>query len=227
MLEPTTKHVRKDRRVTRIPGVKLDIGIGAELIISFPGIRHGYKGRIIGFERYQYLIASVRIPSDIRSQLKANSAVIVKYIHDGTVFGFRTDVLNHIITPAQLLFLTFPDQAEKLDLRKSSRAHCNIEGALYCYDEAHECLVVDVSGTGCRIAFSPKARDRLCQVEPGTTLVVNMMLGATGALKQPIMVKNIKRDKGTITLGCMFLDINSEEAVLISNYMDKINKLRI
>lgn len=213
-------------RIAKIAGVNLEVALESELVVMFPDAQAGYRGKIVGYHAYEYIIAAVRLPKSIRDGLSYKDEIVIKYLHEGTVYGFRSTILNHITRPAPLLFFTYPESLEKLDLRKASRTSCNIDGTIFTMEgKGYECLVLNVSETGCKVAVAVTARDPLNSLEAGGDMLVAMQLGSFGTLKVPVVVKNIVKEKGNIHFGCMFLDISEEEQERITRYVDKIERL--
>lgn len=216
-----------ESKIAKIAGVNLEVALGSDLVVMLPGAQTGYRGTIVGFDAYEYIIASLRLPKSVRDSLTYKGELVIKYLHEGTVYGFRSTILNHITRPAPLLFFTYPDSLEKLDLRKASRTSCNIDGTIFTMEgKGYECLVLNVSETGCKVSVAVNARDPLNTMEKGQDMVVTMQLGSSGAVKLPVGVKNITKEKGNIHFGCMFLDINEKEQEQISSYVEKIERLR-
>jgi len=218
--------VPQDAKVTRIPGVQLNAAPGKEVIIRIPGREQSYKGKIIGLDPYDFVIVKVRLPSALREELMFGGTVVVKYVHQGTIYGFRAMVHNAITSPAPMLFFEYPEIIEKLDLRQTQRLDCSIDGSLHTTDDEVECMVVNVSETGCKVSARAGTRGVLQQTKVDDALIVSMNLGSVGELKVAIAVKNISLEKGIMSLGCMFLDITKDELTTIRKYLDKINRLK-
>ncbi|QGY40059.1 flagellar brake protein [Pseudodesulfovibrio cashew] len=216
--------VPENAKVIRVPGVQLDASPGKEVILRVPGSSQSYRGRIVGFDPYEFVIIKVRLPSALRRELANGRNVVVKYVHQGTVNGFMAQVENAITTPAPLLFIQYPNMVEKLALRSSKRKECNIDGVLHTTDDEVECLIVNASESGCKLSVRVGERDVLRQTRVDDALIVAMNLGSLGELKVAVAVKNLSREKGIMTMGCMFLDISKEEMGTIREYLDKISR---
>lgn len=214
-----------EKKVTRIPGVQLDIALGKEVIIRIPGREQSYRGKIVGLDPYDFLIAKVRLPSAVRKDLKFGGEVVIKYVHKGTVYGFKALVHNAISSPVPLIFFEYPDIIERLALRRTTRQKCHIDGMLHSTDAEVECMIVNVSETGCRISARIGSNEMLKNTKVDDALIVAMNLGNEGVLKVAIAVKNITMQKGIISFGCMFLDISQEEMESIQSYLEKISRL--
>jgi len=212
-------------KVTKIPGIQMEISLGKEVVIRIPGVEQSYRGKIVGLDPYDYIIASVRLPSSVRKELSFGGELIVKYIQKGTIYGFRATVHNAIASPASLIFFDYPDVIEKIDLRRASRHKSSIDGMLHTIEGDFECMVVNVSETGCKISARAGARDILKKTKVDDTMVISMTLGSDGQLKLPVAVRNLSVEKGIIYMGAMYLDIRKDEEELITKYLDRIQRL--
>lgn len=215
----------KNAKITRVPGVKLDISPGKEVILRIPGHDHSYRGTIIGLDPYDYIIAKVRLPSSLRKSLKLGGEVVLKYVNQGTIYGFKAHVHNAISSPAPLIFFDYPDIIEKIPLRRTPRTKSNIDGILHTTDDEIECMIVNVSETGCKISTHAGTKGAIKNTQVDDALIVAMNLGSLGELKVAVAVKNIQQEKGIISFGCMFLDISDNEMQAIQKYLDKLSRL--
>lgn len=214
-----------DAKVTRTPGVQLNVIPGKEVVVRASDSKQLYRGKIVGYEPYDFIIAKVRLPQTIRQGLRLGGTLTLKYMHDGTVYGFNAPVQNIISSPASLVFFEYPDVIERLDLRRTSRMACNIDAVLHAENDEEECMVINVSETGCMISARAGSRDLLQRTKVDDALIVAMNLGNEGVLKVAVAVKNITLEKGIINLGCMFLDITKEEMTTIQSYLERISRL--
>jgi len=211
--------------VLKMPGIQLRVSLGKNVIIRVPGADSSYRGHIVGFDPYDYLIASVRLPGRIRDQLALGGEIIVKYIHQGTVYGFKTPTFNVVTSPTSLVFFAYPSTIEKVELRRDSRTNCNIDARLQAEDDEYECLIINISATGCKATVRAGTRDPMSRLEVGDALVAFVNLGAEGTLKLPIVVRNIKREQGLHTIGAMFLELNDIEEERIGTYLERMRRL--
>ena len=108
----------KDTKVIKVPGVQLEIPLGKDVIIRIPGVEQSYRGTIVGYDPYDFIIARVRLPSKVREGLSFGGQLIVKYVNQGAVYGFKAAVHNSITSPASLVFFSYPAVIEKI-----GRAH--------------------------------------------------------------------------------------------------------
>ncbi|WP_319583131.1 flagellar brake protein [uncultured Pseudodesulfovibrio sp.] len=216
-----------EARVLKIPGVQLRVSLGKNVVIRVPGADQSYRGRIVGLEPYEYLIVSVRLPGRIRDQLALGGEIIVKYVHQGTVYGFKSTTFNAVTSPTSLIFCAYPTVIEKVELRRDTRTKCSIDARLLTEDAEYECLIANISSTGCKITVRACARDSIARLEGGDTMMIAANLGIEGSLKLPIVVRNIKREQGLHVIGAMFLDLNEIEQERIGTYLERMRRLSL
>ena len=152
----------ENAKVSKIPGVKMRVDIGKNVVVRIPDVESSYRGRIVGYDPYEYIVLSVRLPSRVRQAISQRGQIILKYLHKGTVYGFRTYVIDAIRRPAPLVFIEYPSIIEKIELRRQTRCEVNIDGSLHTRTGEHECLVMNISTTGCKISARAAAKDPPC-----------------------------------------------------------------
>lgn len=214
-----------DSKVSKVPGVKISVDVGKDVVVRIPGETQSYRGRVVGYDPYEYIIISVRLPARTSRTLADGGQIILKYLHRGTVYGFKTYSLGATRSPAPLVFVEYPNIIEKIELRRESRREVNIDGELYTQEGRHECLIVNLSTTGCKISARATARDPLAMTRVDDTMTVAFNLGPGEVFKMPLAVRNIERAKGIISLGAMFLDLSSDEEIAIGEHLEKVERL--
>ncbi len=215
----------ENNKVVKIPGVQLEMPLGKEVVVRIPNVDQTYKGKIVGYDPYDYIIAHLRLSSKVRQELTFSGQLIVKYVHKGAIYGFKAAVMNAISSPTSLVFFDYPSVIEKITLRRTSRSNCNIDGLLQTLDNEYDCMIVNVSETGCKMSARAGTRDDLARTKVGETMVVSMTLGHYGTLKLPVAIRNLSLEKGILSMGAQFLDINKNEMKIINQYLEKIAKL--
>ncbi|OPZ60944.1 MAG: hypothetical protein BWY87_00157 [Deltaproteobacteria bacterium ADurb.Bin510] len=58
--------------------------------------------------------------------------MIVRYLYNGTVYGFQTKLIEYITSPTKLFFLDYPRIIEHHDLRQEKRFPCHLRPASSC-----------------------------------------------------------------------------------------------
>lgn len=209
-------------KIVKIAGMQLEIPIGKDVVVRIPALNQTYKGKIVGCHPYDYVIVQVRMPSKVRQELTFSGQLVLKFVHKGSVYGFRASVMNAISSPTSLVFFEYPEVAERIALRRTSRTKCNIEARLETLDSEYDCMVMNVSETGCKISVRAGTRDDIRKTRVGEAMIVSMTLGQNGPLKLPFAVRNISQEQGILSMGAQFLDITADEVKAINSYLDKI-----
>lgn len=171
-------------------GAKLGIEIGARVLIS----RTGQEGKRIpcefaGASDNEFLIIKAPLVPGIKDMLREGDAVTLRYIHKGTLYGFRAHILNAVFKPAPLIITDYPYTAEKIELRDSKRVNCMLPCQIRtATNKSVSAMVVDISLSGCRAACSlERSGDcgELTESEKGKALKLVLSLSSDS---QPITI---------------------------------------
>jgi hypothetical protein len=116
--------------------------------------------QLLGKVEGQYLVLRIIRPKSFDTLgFSYGDTVILRYLHAGVVYAFRTLVLNAVHAPEGLLFVAYP-QAHAVQhhpLRASDRLPCSLPVNLTLGDTASAALVVDLSQSGCQCVLPPSA----------------------------------------------------------------------
>ncbi len=167
----------------------------------------------------------VRLPQDTISRLGQNPGVVVQVNSSGTVYGFRSEVINRVSVPAPLLFLSHPDSVERLALRRAERLDvtlpCSIHGAF----GDHEVVLLDLCPSGCSFAARSSLKSPLRTAQPGERLILRCDLGFGHTLTVPLTLRRVDEQKGRITMGGQFVDMTEESSEMLNNYLQRMQGL--
>ncbi len=108
-------------------GTRLAIELGINIKLNIQGLGQNLSSKFIGLESPQYII--VKIPaavshSTIVQTLVPNTRVVVRYVYNGTVFGFNTHILQAFFVPMYVLFLAYPKSITEQNIREHQRIAC-------------------------------------------------------------------------------------------------------
>lgn len=201
----------------------LAIDLGCPLFLQCKGQKDRFKSRLIGFLPGQYLIVATPSVPGIRNLLAANEGVLVRYIHQGEVFGFRSDVIGTITAPFALTFLACPLRVERINLRKAPRIDCHIPATLTSGEQSFSGMILDISTAGC--LFSSRSTD--CEtfsaaMETPVTLSF-LQLGKEDEVVVQGTVKNLRQDGQRLNLGVLFKDPEPAFRNQISAYIEEVS----
>ena len=223
--QPAIEPPEPGRRVERLPGVHLNLKVGNQLLLRMLCVDKRYEGKVVGLEPYSYCIVQVRLPQDTITRLGQNPGVVAQLNSSGTLFGFRTEVVNRVSVPAPLLFLSPPDSVERLVLRRTERLDvtipCTVHGAL----GDHEVVLLDLAPAGCSFAARANLKSPLRSAQTGERLILRCDLGTGQSLTLPMILRRVEEQKGRITMGGQFVDLNEESTRQLHSYLQRMQGL--
>jgi len=223
--KPALETADNARRVERLPGVNLNLKIGLPLTLRLPVTEQRYECKVIGLEPFEYIVVQARLPHDVLARL-GNGAVVVAQLHaGGTLFGFRSEVLNRVTSPAPLLFLAYPATVERLVLRRDERIKVAVPGNVHGAFGDHDVVVLDLAPAGCCFAARSSLKSPLRAAQPGERVLLRCDLALSGCgqmLMAPVVLRRIDEEHGRITMGGQFVDLPEEGGKLLSEYVKHI-----
>lgn len=208
----------------RSAGVSLSIGTGTRLLLNFSGMRENLSSEIIGLYPYEFLIFKMPLIPGIRNKLLPGEGVTVRYMQGGSIFGFSTCILNHVLKPASLVFVEYPEFVEQLDLRQHRRVDCLLPGKVHCRHGEYRCVLADLSPGGGKVVLDVKASDPVKSLGVGDMLILRLGLFAgKGDVSVSCLLKNIAQDASRLQLGVQFRDMGEDECCQIRDYLEQVS----
>lgn len=153
------------------------IPIGQELVMQFQGEDNRFRSAYFGCKPDSFLIVQMPGIPGIREKVVAGGNLVVRYMSRGMVYGFYAYPLNHVLRPCPLIFLSFPQTIEKVNLRKTERVETFIEAKAIYEDNIMEGLIIDLSEGGCGYTASRTSGLSWPAIEPGNILMLDFILG--------------------------------------------------
>ena len=190
--------------------------IGATLKLQIHGTDARLTSELVGVEEDKYLIIkmppipSVGTVSSLSGLFCKGNTVVVRYMHNGTLFGFKSRVYHVIIDPVKLIFLEYPKKIEDYNLRSHRRVDCYLPASVGIAGNTIEGAITDISREGCHFTMEKsKVKRLILQIDKGVD--VSFQLPGVGkkltiAAKQ----KTIKKDKNNINIGVEFINMDNK-----------------
>lgn len=203
---------------------------GSEVLLEIESLKLRIKCMLVGMETGQYIIVRLS-PNDLignfRSEAVREKPVIVRYLFQGAVYGYRAEVLNIVTVPARLFFLSYPQKIEELALRSDSRYECILPAYTMFGNDIAEMVIVDLSMEGCQCMIRTKAGDEklygLIQVNKTIDIRVQFP-GGDGKYELKGKVRNISKGSDRIMLGVMFEGLSQTAKAKIDQFISLISK---
>ncbi len=185
------------------------LALGMDMLLSIQGFQGDYKTKLIGAQPFDCIITSLpRIPGFVK-MATPHAEMLVRYIAEGTVYGFTTRILGHVMKPVPMLFAAYPQRLERYELRKSSRLNCFMPALLHTTTRSYKTYVLDLSEGGCR---TNTPLDTHCpSPEVGDIVLLELPLcGGDTVVITRAEVRNIQRLVNIVSYGLSFLAIEPD-----------------
>ncbi len=215
-------------KIDKKEGAALNVTLGTLMLIEPQGMGDRFKTEFVGLGKGQFIM--VRLPriTGVNEHLYVEKKVTVRYVLQGNVYGFESEVLWTQVTPFRLLFLRYPDTIEILNLRKCQRVDCYLPVKIGVgepdsgqYSE-YEGMMLNLSCGGCQVVADANEQDLPpLQVDSDVTLEFHMM-GATKVTRIVGRTKNLNVTRNRMYLGVMFDTIPDEVRLGIENYVNSV-----
>lgn len=209
----------------------LPLTVGSELLIEIVNLKLRIKSILVGMESGRYLIAKLHsrdLMGSFRSEAVKASPMIIRYKNKGTVYGFRTEILNIVSSPSKLFFIGYPNKIDEVGLAVKSRYHCEVSAQTMLGNDIIEMTIVDVSSEGCLCVIkTTEANQReihsLVKVDNRLDMMAHLPVsdaptGITG------VVRNVSREDGRIVLGVRFEKFAPGTAVRFNDFLTLLIK---
>jgi c-di-GMP-binding flagellar brake protein YcgR len=131
------------------------VGLHLFFDINHKGQKFRAKANLLGWNRNNFLISSCPAHEKRSLFLTADSEIIVRYLLEGTVYGFTTRILRKYLDPQPFLMLKYPELVEVKSLRGSPRIQTLINVQT---EKETSWILLDLSYNGALITLKGDAR---------------------------------------------------------------------
>ncbi|MBF0566258.1 MAG: flagellar brake protein [Nitrospirae bacterium] len=219
----------------------LNLEINTKLQINVQGLDGKLNCEFVGMPNDQCILAtfpdagiadtvSENVSGSLNGKLVYGKPVIVRYVHNGKVFGFESVVMGSITTPVRLLFINYPRVIEKINLRRQERLFCLLPARLIVDNESTagtftsdsmSGTIMDVCKAGCRFkmkaenVLDEKALPKDCDAE------LEFLLPGIGEPNVvSINIKSLSQRDGFAFIGVQFTKIKAKTRHCLDDYID-------
>lgn len=151
-----------DLIVHRRPASFLEVGLSLQLSLPAEGTGAQYGASVLGWKERQWIVCEWPFHLGQPIPCAPGTPCLLRYIYNGKLIGYRTDVLHAQLQPFPFLWLAFPVTLEEVPLRKHGRVTAQEPIVLLHVeqDERHEPpghspriggLLTDLSAAGCAV----------------------------------------------------------------------------
>lgn len=212
--------------------IDLPITIGTELLVEFQDFTLRTKSELVGMRHGQYLIIGMQHDmAGVRSDVLKESEIVVRYLYRGSVYGFKTRILNLLNTPDKLVFLSYPVKIEEFRVRSNPRYECILPAITSVNGLEAETVIIDISSDGCRCVIKsagindPDAFYKSMDINREAALKVQFP-GTGESYLLSGAVRNINKDSDRIAFGVQFGSIKKDTRAKLDAFIGLISQIK-
>lgn len=191
--------------VPDLPGVSF--GMIIQIQIEGLGMAHS---RLIGVESGAFLIVKTPPITDIATKLYEKNHVVVRYFHSGWVHAFRCTLLSLIKEPLRMAVLSYPEEIEKMNIRKHDRVDCNIPVEAVIESLPYRGVVRNISTGGLSLEIDKENGAGLPQANVSDIIYLAMHREENQTTSIEGIVRNIQIDRTKMIIGLEYYHHSAE-----------------
>jgi c-di-GMP-binding flagellar brake protein YcgR len=191
----------------------LMVGLSLQLVIGSGQDKVNCGSTLLGWKERTWLICEWPFHFGQAVACEAGTRCLVRYLVDGKLIGYESEVRTTQTTPVPLLYLAFPQAVEEIHLRKHVRVSSNEPVFLIQVDGQGSArvdpngnstmggLVQDLSAAGCRVVVQ-QLRPTMHQ---GSTVQLEFELIGIGHVSNLTgVIKNVAEQGNAKSIGIEF-----------------------
>jgi hypothetical protein len=202
----------------------LPIAAGTPVNVQRTGSSLRVRAEVLGAVPGAYIaLRGADHRSELRSlsalSLRVGDSIIVRFIHEGVVCGFRTAVTRVSTDPEPLIFVHYPRRVEQVSVRREPRISCRMPCLVAAADaEPRPGLMLDVSATGCGI-IGEALPDRPTPVV-GAPVTVTIALPERAEANRAVgEIRRLSHHDGNWVIGVLFGSEQRELYAALARYL--------
>ncbi|MBN2706954.1 MAG: flagellar brake protein [Deltaproteobacteria bacterium] len=191
----------------------------------------GYPGRLksylVGKEEGNYLLIKIPLLKAPEKLFRQGKELIIRYVYQGSAFGFRTQVILPLFDSFNVVFVGFPKRIEDFNLRVHKRFECSLPARLEVITKHQnrqmrfKTMVNDISKGGCRLTISLKelewSKDPI-KIKAEVSLFLSLP-GVDGELFLQAAVRSLSQDEDAMALGLQFIGLEGKDRVQLDRFL--------
>jgi len=212
-----TRHVPNDPDLSFSP--LHGLAPGRIILVEFEGLCGRYPCPLEEITRQGEWV--VRVPPSVttRHPLRAGDTVVVRCAHEGTLYGFRTQVKAHTFRPQASMTLTRPTEIGMQHLRQDDRVPCLIPASACVGEQQLSGMLIDLSRGGCRFN-SETATDAPATIPAGTEITIRFPLFQMGEQQSAHgTVRSAHVVDGALRIGIEFGELSASVGDCVEAYI--------
>ncbi len=210
---------------------RLPISIHTILYIEPAGMKANIKCELVGIKHQSYLIADLQDSVDLEfieiNNLKPGASIACRYMHDGAVYGFRSNLMSLYTTPIKLMTIQYPKDVEERNRRTVNRTGFGLPSTIKFGLKTYSGSIIDLSEKGCQLAILKRNID-----EKGMDILINnpqkdahimfQLPGEEEVIKASVVIRNTRLNSGKFCLGLEFNNLDQESYIIINAFVEEM-----
>lgn len=183
-------------------------------------------GEFIGLSHFDFLVLRLPTVPGLRNQLLSQTPVEVRYLTDGALNSFHTEIISHLVKPAFLLFLAYPERLTIREMRRHQRLPCALPIQIFSSHGDAKGIISDLSMGGCRICLGLSGQADIRKLQVGDSIVLQTALGEEGApCGGSAVVRSVEISGVKLTAGISFDGADKVFSEALSGYLSLVRAL--
>ncbi|WP_027186055.1 flagellar brake protein [Desulfovibrio inopinatus] len=197
---------------------------GTPVLVELKGLGGRFKTYFVGLVPNKSFITRMPMAIDVREHIYPDKNVMVRFLSEGVIYSFKASIDGSIMRPVPLLFVSYPDKIEVVNLRKSQRVDCFLPVIAHLDELRYEGMITNISTSGCLMSFAKEDAKMVDLVKEGSTFQSEFFFfDKSDTLHVDSKVKSIKH--GEIpSLGIEFISLKQELKQHLEKYVETIRQ---
>lgn len=206
------------RRILKNTNFCLEIGV--KLLIVVDELAVPFQSTLIGIEHGRHLLLKAPGPfCNIDHELFKVKQVVIKTLYKGTIYAFRSKVMNVILKPSKIMFIEYPNEIEHHELRTHKRFKCNVQTLAEMNNNKRGGVIENISKGGCLCVMEMMSPDMDQELLNNTVAFTCQFPGSSGEVSFLGAIRNSKKTADQIAVGIKFIDSDESE-----HFKEEINR---
>jgi hypothetical protein len=215
------EEMNSNTNVTVVPAGNLNHLCGEKIVVQLENVDKKIHCICRGSFYGKYLIIQPPAIDHLDLVFTPDSKIIVRYLSDGSVYGFKTFVIETISKPYRLVFIGYPSELDLLSLRNHERVDVFIKSQLEIYDMTVPGVILDLSCGGCLLSVTPDKHYSGLMVEGEDDAFITFPIENI-TITLPCKIVRFIEDATQLQLGIIFDFEEGKESELIKNYVNHV-----
>lgn len=206
-------------------------------LIMEPGVRVNLEllgsgeriwGEVVGCKKGEFICISFPKIKQYKRKFITENRLAVRAVSEGChLCGFRTTIAHTTEAPYPLIFLDYPNEYERVNLRKGTRVDCFVPTTLYLDGDEFSAIMVNLSSGGGKVVIDLEKYPEPPAFKEEMEIFSRFMLPDEGDVYCRTLVRKILGNKRQAALGIRFEDVIGAGRESIDNFVSELKKFTV